>query len=157
MNNIEPYDIDMGINTILINSAWTQASYIPCECWKQISINGHSIWRQIPTEDCTIILKGCPDDTVSRLTDLMPPPSRGHNQDNFSHTWDRTGVHKVHFGNQASDQSAATEPTGDTSQPDLIDYINNQLGVDFDTLQVQVAARKKEQAISQGNHQCHIW
>jgi hypothetical protein len=34
----------------------------------------------------------------------------------------------------------------------LIDYINNHLGVDFDTLQVKVAARKKDQAISQGKH-----
>jgi hypothetical protein len=45
---------------------------------------------------------------------------------------------------------AATKSTSGMSQPDLIDYINNHLGVDFDTLQVQVAARKKDQAISQG-------
>jgi hypothetical protein len=63
-------------------------------------------------------------------------------------------VCKVHFGNQADDQMATTESTGGTSQPDLINYINNHLGVDFDTLQVQVAARKKVQAIFQGK-QCH--
>jgi hypothetical protein len=61
-------------------------------------------------------------------------------------------VCKVHFGNQADDQTATTESTGDMSQPNLIDYINNHLGVDFDTLQVQVAARKKDQAISQRKH-----
>jgi hypothetical protein len=43
---------------------------------------------------------------------------------------------------------AATESTGGTTQPDLIDYINDHLGVDFNMLQVQVAARKKAQAIS---------
>jgi hypothetical protein len=53
------------------------------------------------------------------------------------------GVCKVHFGNHANEQMATTEPTGDTSQPDLIDYINNQ---------VQVATRTKEQAISQGKN-----
>jgi hypothetical protein len=49
-------------------------------------------------------------------------------------------------------QMAGTETTGGMTQPDLIDFINDQLGVDFDTLQVQVAARKKDQAISQGKH-----
>jgi hypothetical protein len=44
------------------------------------------------------------------------------------------GVCKVHFGNQADDHTVATEPTDHTSQPDLIDYINDHLGVDFDTL-----------------------
>jgi UDP-galactopyranose mutase len=39
----------------------------------------------------------------------------------------------VHFGNQADDQTATTESTSSTNQPDLIDYINNHLGVDFDT------------------------
>jgi hypothetical protein len=58
----------------------------------------------------------------------------------------------VHFGNQANDQTAATKSTSGTSQPDLIDYINNCLGVDIDTLQVQVAARNKAQTISQGKH-----
>jgi hypothetical protein len=47
---------------------------------------------------------------------------------------------------------AVTETTGGTTQSDLIYFINDQLGVDFDTLQVQVAARKKDQAISQGKH-----
>ena len=66
-------------------------------------------------EDHTIILKGCPDDTVSGLMDLTPPPSggcnwdpRAYNRDTFSHTRDRMGVHKVHFGNQANDQTAAS-------------------------------------------------
>jgi hypothetical protein len=89
-------------------------------------------------EGDTIILEGCPDDTVSGLMDLTLPPSGGCNWDTFSCTWDRMGVHKVHFGNQASDQTATTEPTGDTSQLDLIE--------------VQVAARKKDQTISQGKH-----
>jgi hypothetical protein len=40
----------------------------------------------------------------------------------------------VHFGNQADDQTTTTESTSSTNQPDLIDYINNHLGVDFDTL-----------------------
>jgi hypothetical protein len=57
------------------------------------------------------------------------------------------GVHKQ-FGNQVNDQTAATEPTGDMGQPNLIDYINDHIGVDFDTLQVQVTTRKKDQAIS---------
>jgi hypothetical protein len=38
------------------------------------------------------------------------------------------------------------------SQPDLIDYINDHLGVDFDTLQVKVAFRNKDQAILQDKH-----
>ncbi len=65
----------------------------------------------------------------------MPPSSGGScNQDTFLHTWDRMGV--VHFGNQANDQMATTEATGDMSKPELINFINNQHGVDFDTLQV---------------------
>jgi hypothetical protein len=151
-NTIEPYDINMDIDTILINTTRTKATIIPCECWNQISINSCTIWRQIPTEDCTIILEGYPDDTVSGLMDLTPPSSRGCNWDTFSHTRDRTGVHKVHFSNQANDQTAATESISGTSQPNLIDYINDHLCVDFDTLQVQVVARKKDQAISQGKH-----
>jgi hypothetical protein len=56
------------------------------------------------------------------------------------------GVDKVHFGNQADDQMATTEPTGDMSKPELINFINNQHGVDFDTLQVQVVpGRRKNQ------------
>jgi hypothetical protein len=69
-NTIEPYSIDMAIDTILINAARTQASHIPHEHWNQISVNGHTIWRKIPTEDHTIILEGCPNDTVSGLMDL---------------------------------------------------------------------------------------
>jgi hypothetical protein len=107
----------------------------------------YSIWRQIPNEDHTIILDGFPDATVSSLTDLTSPSSGGHNQDT-SHTRDRINLCKVHFSNQANDQMAATESTGGTTQPDLIDYINDHLGVDFNMLQVQVAARKKAQAIS---------
>ena len=84
--------------------------------------------------------------------DLTPPSSRGHNWDTFSHTNDRMGVRKVHFGNQANDQTAATKSISGTSQPNLIDYINDHLCVDFDTLQVQDVARKKDQAISQGKH-----
>jgi hypothetical protein len=100
--------IDMDIDTILSNATQTQASCIPQECWNQISMDGHTIWRQIPMEDHTIILERCPDDTVSRLMDLTPPPSRGCNWDTFSHTWDRMGVCKVHFGNKAINQTAAT-------------------------------------------------
>jgi hypothetical protein len=44
-DTIEPYGINMDIDTILINAARTQASCIPCECWNQISVNGHTIWR----------------------------------------------------------------------------------------------------------------
>jgi hypothetical protein len=33
----QPYDIDMDIDTILINAAQTQAFHMPCECWNQIS------------------------------------------------------------------------------------------------------------------------
>jgi hypothetical protein len=84
--------------------------------------------------------------------DFIPTPSGGCNQDTFSHTGDWTSVHKVHFGNQATDQMTTTESTASISQPDLLDYINNHLGVDFDTLQVQVAARKNDQAISQCKH-----
>jgi hypothetical protein len=73
-DTIDPYDIDMDIHTILINVARTHASCIPHECWNQISMDSHTIWRQIPNVDCTIILKGCPDDTG--LTDLMPPPPK---------------------------------------------------------------------------------
>jgi hypothetical protein len=151
-DNIKPYDIDMDIDTILINATWTQASRIPWECWNQIFVDNRPIWRQIPMEDHTIILIGCPDDTVLGLTDLTPPPSGGCNQDTFSHTQDRMGVRKVHFGSQVNDQTVATVPTGDTSQPDLINYINDHLGVDFDTHQVQVTTRKKDQVISQGKH-----
>jgi hypothetical protein len=60
-------------------------------------------------------------------------------------------VHKVHFGNQANDQMATTESTSGTSQPDLIDYINYHLGVDFDILQVNVAARNKDQQFWKAN------
>jgi hypothetical protein len=73
--------------------------------------------------------------------DFTPTPCGGRNRDTFSHTWDQTSVQKVHFGNQANDKMAATESTGSRSHPDLIDYINDHLDVDFDTLQVQVAAR----------------
>jgi hypothetical protein len=73
-------------------------------------------------------------------------------QDTFSCRWDRMSVLKVHFGNQANDQMAATKSTDGKTQPDLINYINNHLGVDFDTLQVKVAVRKKDQEISQGTH-----
>jgi hypothetical protein len=56
----------MDINTILIDATRTQASCIPRECWNQISFDGMpSGLRQIANEDCTIILKGCPEDTVS--------------------------------------------------------------------------------------------
>jgi hypothetical protein len=49
----------------VINAAWTQDPHIP-----QISKDGHTIWRQIPIEDHTMILEGCPDDTVYGLMDL---------------------------------------------------------------------------------------
>jgi hypothetical protein len=43
-DTIEPYgintDIDTDIDTILINTARTQASCIPRECWNQISVDG---------------------------------------------------------------------------------------------------------------------
>jgi hypothetical protein len=103
----------------------------------------------IPSEDCTIILKGCPDVTVSGFMELMPPPSGGCNWDTFSHTHHRMSVHKMHFSKQADDQMATTESTSGMSQPDLIDYIKDCLDIDFDTLHVQVAARKKDQVISQ--------
>jgi hypothetical protein len=54
--------------------------------------------------------------------DFTPTPCGGRNRDTFSHTWDQTSVQKVHFGNQANDKM-------------------DHLDVDFDTLQVQVAAR----------------
>jgi hypothetical protein len=55
-DTIKPYvidrDIDMDINTILINATRTQASCIPRECWNQISFDSMpSGWRQIPNED----------------------------------------------------------------------------------------------------------
>jgi hypothetical protein len=84
--------------------------------------------------------------------DITSPSSGGCIWDTFSHTHDRTNVRKLNFSNYANDQMATTKSTGGTTQPELIDYINNHLGVDFDMLQVQVAARKKDQAISQGKH-----
>ncbi len=149
-DTIKPYDIDMDINTILINAIRTQASCIPCKCWNQISINSRTIWRQIPNEDHTIILEGCPDDTVSSSINFTPPSSGGHNWDTFSCTCNRMSVCKVHCGNLVDDKMATTKSTGGMTQPDLIDHINDHLGVDFHTLQVQVAARKKAQTISQG-------
>jgi hypothetical protein len=151
-DNFKPYNIDMDVDNILINATRTQVSCIPRECWNQISINGHAIWRQIPNEDHTIILDGCPDNTVSGLMDLMSPSSRGCSWDTFSHTHDRTSMRKVHFGKQADDQTAVTETMSGMTQLDLIDSTNDQLGANFDTLQVQVAARKKDQATSQGKH-----
>jgi hypothetical protein len=41
-------------------------------------------------------------------------------------------MHKVNFGNQADDQTAATKSTGGMTQPDLIDFIKDCLGVDFE-------------------------
>ncbi len=102
----EPNGIYMDIYTILINAARTQASHIPCEHWNQIFINGRTIWRQIPNEDHTIILEGCPNDTVSSLMGAIEILSLVH---------DRTSMSKVHFGNQANDQMATTESTGGTS------------------------------------------
>jgi hypothetical protein len=68
-----PYNINSDVDTILLNATRTQASCISREHWNQISVYGHAIWRQIPNEDCTIILDGCPGDTVSGLTDLTSP------------------------------------------------------------------------------------
>jgi hypothetical protein len=132
----------MDIDTILINAARTQASHIPHE--RMMEPDFHQLpyhLETIPNEDHTIILEGCPDDSISSLMDFMPPPLEGAIGIPSLVTRDRTSVHKVHFGNQADDQTAATKSTGGTSQLNLIDYINNHLGVDFDTLQVQVAAR----------------
>jgi hypothetical protein len=38
---------------------------------------------------------------------------------------------------------AVTETTGGTTQPDLIDFINNQMGVDFNTFKSRLLPGRK--------------
>ena len=138
----------MDIDTILINAAWTQACRSPLECWNQLSINSHTIWRQITTVDHTIILKGCPDDTVPRLMDLTPSPSGGCNWDTIwsiqlagipshMHRTEWACTRCILVTRMMIKQQPATEPKGHTSQPDLINFVKDQLAVDFHTLQVK--------------------
>jgi hypothetical protein len=104
-DTFKPYYIDMDVNTILINASRTQAPTFHESTGTRFLSKGITIWRQIPNEDHAIILDGCPDDTVSGLTDITSPSSREHNWDTFSHTCGWTSLCKVHFSNhmQADD------------------------------------------------------
>ena len=65
-NNIKPYDIDMDIDTILINAAWTQASRIPWNAGTRFPsmatlFGGKFQWRIIQSFSKDVLMTLFPD------------------------------------------------------------------------------------------------
>jgi hypothetical protein len=59
-NTIDPYGINMDIDTILINATRIQASRLPHELWNQISINAIPSGDKSPLSIASSFLKDAP-------------------------------------------------------------------------------------------------
>ena len=156
----EQYDIDTSIDTILANAHNTMSAHysngtrVPDDAWSKLPQDSRNIWMSIPIDDRKLILGA--SDSVSSITDTSSSASSrnglGRGRQTFARNRDKR---KVMFTDQLSeDNTTATEPTADstTDDTDLLDGVMDHFDIDFDTLCVHVAERKKEDLKAAGKH-----
>ena len=133
---------------------YSNGARVPDDAWSKLPQDSRNIWMSLPIDDRKLILGA--SDSVSSITDTSSSASSrsglGRGRRTFARSRDKRKV--VLTGQLSEDNTAATEPTADstTNDADLLDGVMDHFDVDFDTLCAHVAERKQEDLKAAGKH-----
>jgi hypothetical protein len=157
----EQYDIDTSVDTIWVNAHnsvlahYNNGTRVSDGAWSKLLQDSRNIWMSLPIDDRKLILGA--SDSVSSITKTPSSmPSRsglGRGRRTFARDHDKRKV--MFMDQQSDDTTTSSEPTTDSTDDDLVDDIMGQFDVDFDTLCVHVAERKRKELKVEGKHPHH--